>query len=152
MGSVFFYHLTRSPLEVALQGLLEKALSQGWRVAVRGRTASVVEHLDRVLWLGDGFLPHGRSGGAHDTRQPVLLTTDRSISNGATCLMSIEGANVAPEEASALTRTCILFDGGDAAAVEAARAQWRRLTAAGLEAEYWSQSDGRWTRQAATSK
>ncbi len=152
MGAVFFYHLTRSPLEVALPGLLEKALSQGWRVAVRGRTDAVLEHLDRALWLGEGFLPHGRSGGPHDERQPVLLTTERRLPNGAECLMSVEGADVAADEAATLARTCILFDGGDAPAVEAARAQWRKFVAANLEAEYWNQNDGRWTRQAVSSR
>jgi DNA polymerase III subunit chi len=148
MGAAFFYHLTRAPLEAALPGLIEKALGQGWRVAVRGRTDAVLDHLDRALWLGDGFLPHGRAGGPHDGRQPVLLTSDRALPNSATCLMSIEGADVTVEEVSMLARTCILFDGNDDAAVEAARAQWRTLTAAEVEAEYWNQADGRWTRQA----
>ena len=148
MGAAFFYHLTRSPLETALPGLIEKALGQGWRVAVRGRTEAVLDQLDRALWLGDGFLPHGRAGGPHDARQPVLLTSAHDLPNGATCLMSVEGADVTAEEVGTLARTCILFDGGDAAAVETARAQWRTLAAAGLRAEYWSQAAGPWQRQA----
>jgi DNA polymerase-3 subunit chi len=148
MGAAFFYHLTRSPLEATLPGLIEKALGQGWRVAIRGRTNGVLDHLDRALWLGDGFLPHGRAGGPHDARQPVLLTTAADLPNGATCLMSVEGADVAAAEVGTLARTCILFDGGDAGAVEAARAQWRTLPAAGHRAEYWSQAEGPWTRQA----
>ena len=36
MGAAYFYHLTRRPLEAALPQLLERALAQGWRVAVRG--------------------------------------------------------------------------------------------------------------------
>lgn len=148
MGAAFFYHLTRAPLEAALPGLIEKALGQGWRVAVRGRTEGVLDQLDRALWQGDGFLPHGLAGGPHDARQPVLLTTDRAMPNGAVCLMTVEGAEVAPDEAARMERTCVLFDGGDAAAVETARAQWRTLTAAGIPAEYWNQSDGRWSRQA----
>ena len=138
----------RSPLVEALPGLVEKALSQGWRVAVRGRREVVLDHLDRALWLGDGFLPHGRAGGPHDARQPVLLTADRAVPNGATCLMSVEGADVTADEVGALDRTCILFDGGDAGAVETARAQWRNLKAAGVRAEYWSQETGRWERKA----
>jgi DNA polymerase-3 subunit chi len=151
MGTAFFYHLTRSPLEAALPGLIEKALAQGWRVAVRGRTETVLDHLDRALWLGDGFLPHARAGGRHDARQPVLLTAEAALPNGAACLMSVEGADVSADEVHALARTCILFDGGDEAAVEAARAQWRTLAAAGVPAEYWSQSNGKWTRQATSA-
>lgn len=148
MGAAFFYHLTRSPLEAALPGLIDKALGQGWRVAVRGRTDAVLNHLDRALWLGDGFLPHGRVGGQHDARQPVLLTSALDLPNGAACLMSVEGADVGAGEVETLARACILFDGGDAGSVESARAQWRTLTAAGLHAEYWSQAEGRWKRQA----
>jgi DNA polymerase-3 subunit chi len=108
----------------------------------------VLDHLDRALWLGDGFLPHGLAGGPHDARQPVLLTSATDLPNGASCLMSVEGADVAAEEVGTLARTCILFDGGDAGAVETARAQWRTLAAAGLRAEYWSQAEGPWARQA----
>jgi DNA polymerase-3 subunit chi len=150
MGAAFFYHLTRAPIEAVLPGLIEKALGQGWRVVVRGRTDGVIDHLDRALWAGEGFLPHGRAGGPHDARQPVLLTTGRAAPNEAACLMSLEGADVGPEEVAALSRTCILFDGADPAAVETARAQWRSLAAAGLRAEYWNQQDGRWARQAET--
>jgi DNA polymerase-3 subunit chi len=77
VGEAFFYHLTRAPLEVTLRVLLEKSLAQPWRVAVRGRTDAALERLDGQLWLGDGFLPHGRAGGPHDADQPVLLTRAR---------------------------------------------------------------------------
>ncbi|MEO9894942.1 MAG: DNA polymerase III subunit chi, partial [Paracoccaceae bacterium] len=36
MGAVYFYHLTRRPLEDTLSMLLAKAMQAGWRVAVRG--------------------------------------------------------------------------------------------------------------------
>ena len=53
-------------------------------------------------------------------------------------------------EMSGFLRVCLLFDGGDAAAVEAARARWREVTAAGLAAVYWAQEDARWVRKAAS--
>ena len=34
MGAVYFYHLTDSPLETTLPGLLDRARGQGWRVLV----------------------------------------------------------------------------------------------------------------------
>ena len=150
MGAVFFYHLTRSPLEAALGMLIDKALQQGWRVGVRGRTSEVLGRLDRVLWTNppDSFLPHGLAGGPHDADQPVLLTTEPTLANGACCLMAVEGADVAPAEVVALERTCILFDGGDDAAVEGARAMWRMMKAAGVAAEYWSQREGPWRCEA----
>ncbi|MEL7344026.1 MAG: DNA polymerase III subunit chi [Pseudomonadota bacterium] len=147
MGAVYFYHLTRTPLEATLPVLLEKALAAGWRVAVKGTDADRLDWLDERLWQGDGFLPHGRSGGPHDVEQPVLLT-DGLAANGATCVMAIDGADIAAHDVAALDRACILFDGNDPAAVEAARGQWRALTGAGVAAQYWSQESGSWAKKA----
>lgn len=147
MGAVYFYHLSERPLEATLPVLLGKALEAGWRVEVRGREPGMMERLDRQLWSGDGFLPHGLAGGPHDAEQPVLLTTDRG-GNDATCVMSVGGADVTAEEASALARVCVLFDGGDEGAVETARNQWRRLTSTGAEAQYWAEEGGRWIKKA----
>ena len=150
MGEAYFYHLTRRPLDAVLADLLEKSLQRGWRVAVRGAQAQRMEWLDQKLWLGpeEGFLPHGLSGGPHDADQPVLLTLDMQAANDPGCLMCIDGAEVAPEDVTALDRVCVLFDGQDGAAVQRARDQWRRLTGAGCKAQYWSEESGRWEKKA----
>ena len=149
MAAARFYHLTRRPLEATLPVLIEKSLAAGWRVAVRGTSAERLEWLDERLWLEpeDGFLPHGVAGGPHDADQPVLLTTG-AAANGAACLMAIDGAEVAAQEAGAFERVCILFDGHDPEAVSHARAQWSALTGAGLSAQYWSEQAGRWEMKA----
>jgi DNA polymerase III subunit chi len=149
MGAVYFYHLTRSPVETALPALIEKALGAGWRIAVRASDPARVEWLDQRLWLGpdDGFLPHGVAGGPHDDLQPVVLTVG-ALPRGCACLMAIDGAEVAADEARGAERACILFDGNDPAAVEAARGQWKALTGAGLAAQYWSEESGRWQKKA----
>lgn len=150
MGAAYFYHLTRRPLEATLPVLLEKARSAGWRVAVRGTDAERMAWLDEKLWLGpeDAFLPHGLAGGAHDAAQPVLLTTGPGMPNTAQCLMSVDGATVAPDEVQRLDRVCVLFDGHDPAALEVARGQWKALAAAGCAAQYWSEASGRWEMKA----
>lgn len=150
MGAAYFYHLTRRPLEATLPMLLDKARAAGWRVAVRGTDTARMDWLDQRLWLGpeEGFLPHGLAGGPHDARQPVLLTTQADCPNRAQCLMCIDGAGVAPEEAARLERVCILFDGNDDAALQAARGQWKTLTSAGCKAQYWSEESGRWEMKA----
>lgn len=150
MGAVYFYHLTRQPLEATLPMLLEKSLGAGWRVAVRGRDAARLVWLDERLWLGpeDGFLPHGIAGGPHDADQPVLLTTQSACPNGAVCVMAIDGAEVRAEEVQVMERVCILFDGNDDAAVQVARGQWKALTGAGCAAQYWSEAGGRWEKKA----
>ncbi|MFP4275771.1 MAG: DNA polymerase III subunit chi [Paracoccaceae bacterium] len=150
MGAALFYHLTRRPLEAALPQLLDKALAAGWRVAVRGRDRARLDWLDQRLWLGaeDGFLPHGLAGGPHDALQPVLLTDQPALPNGAVCIMAVDGADVTPEEVQALERVCILFDGADPAALAIARDQWKRLSDAGCSAQYWSEDSGRWEKKA----
>ena len=151
MGQVYFYHLTRSPLEPTLRQLLERALQAGWRVAVRARTEALLDHLDAELWREpvDGFLPHGRAGGPHDAAQPVLLTTDAGgMANDPACLVSVEGAGVEAGEAARMARVLVLFDGRSEAAMQTARAQWTALTAAGLSAVYWSEETGRWQKKA----
>ncbi|MEM8553847.1 MAG: DNA polymerase III subunit chi [Pseudomonadota bacterium] len=152
MGRVLFYHLTRSPLEATLATLLGKSLAAGFRVDVRGTDPARLEHLDAALWLKpeDGFLPHGVAGGPHDDRQPVLLTHETTARSGTTCLMSIDGATIAPEEPAVMERVCILFDGNNEADLTAARAQWRTLTSAGAVAEYWSQDEGPWRKKMST--
>ena len=53
-----------------------------------------------------------------------------------------------PEEVNRLERVCILFDGHDGMALDAARGQWRALTGAGCKAQYWSEESGRWEKKA----
>ena len=150
MGDVYFYHLTRRPLEAALSMLLDRSLAAGWRVCVRGTDARRMAWLDEKLWLGpeDGFLPHGLAGGAHDGMQPVLLTSERQEVGDRACLMSVDGAEVGAEEVAALERVCVLFDGRDEAALNQARGQWKALTGAGCKAQYWSEDSGRWEKKA----
>ena len=148
MGNALFYHLTRSPAEQLLPGLIGKSLAAGWRVELRGKDAERMDWLDRQLWQGDGFLPHGLVGGPHDASQPVLLTVPgQPAANASSCLMALDGVAVAADEIPNLNRACIIFDGGDSAAVARARDQWRELTGAGVTAEYWSEESGRWERK-----
>ncbi len=150
MGAAYFYHLTRQPLEATLPQLLSRALGQGWRVVVRGQDVGRMDWLDQKLWLGpdDGFLPHGVEGGPHDVLQPVLLSSGTDLPANTACLMSVDGADITPDEVNALDRVCILFDGHDQMALSHARGQWKSLTGAGCSAQYWSEESGRWEKKA----
>lgn len=150
MADALFYHLTDSPLEAVLPMLIGKCRGAGWRVVVRGTDPARMDWLDQKLWLGDegDFLPHGLSGGPHDADQPVLLTCDPAVPNGAQAVISVGGAEVAADELAGLARALVLFDGGDAAAVQRARDQWKALTAAGVAAQYWAEDGGRWVKRA----
>jgi len=150
MSSVFFYHLTESPLSDVLPVLISKARQAGWRICLRGRNPLMMEQLDQRLWTTgpDEFLPHGLAGGPFDADQPVLLTTGAESSNKAQCLMLVDGAEVDPSEVAGLERAMILFDGFDPDAVAHARTQWKAVTGAAVAAQYWAQEDGRWVKKA----
>jgi len=154
LGAVRFYHLTETGLEGVAPALLEKALERGMRAAVRIGPGARIDAVDALLWAYDdaAFLPHGRADAPHAARQPVLLTEGREAPNAPDALMLLGGAPWSPEEAEALERVWLIFDGADAAAVEAARADWRRVAAAGLAAEYWAQAGGRWVRKAVSAE
>ena len=145
--AVYFYHLTRSPLERALPALLTRALGQGWRVALRA-PEDRLEELDEMLWRvpEDGFLPHGREGSGRDARNPVLLGAggpgDRD------CLVAACGAGVEADEVAGLQRAMLVFDGTSVPELQAARARWREITEAGVEAQYWSEEGGKWELKA----
>lgn len=151
MGEVFFYHLTRRPLEAVLPVLLDRARKAQWRTELRGTDAGRMRWLDDLLWTArtDSFLPHGLAGGAHDAQQPVLLTVaGQAAANAPHCLICVDGAPLGAEEAGAAARTCVIFDGGDGAAVSHARGQWKELVGAGCAAQYWSEESGSWEMKA----
>ena len=148
MSEVFFYHMTRQPLEVTLPMLLGKARGAGWKIAVQGTSKDRLSWLDEKLWQGDGFVPHGVCGGDFDADQPILLSDTSAFANLPDCVISIDGADLDLAGLAVVQRAMILFDGNDAEAVVHARGQWKAVTAANLAAKYWSQESGRWEMKA----
>lgn len=148
MGMVMFYHLTQSSADQTARTVLGRALGQGWRIMVRGTDPAALDRLDAQLWHpDDSFLPHAREGGPQDARQPVLLGLG-AVPKDAHALMLVDGADVTKAEAEALERVWILFDGANPDQLAHARSQWKRLTAEGLAAQYWSEDSGRWEKKA----
>ena len=152
MAEVLFYQLTTTPLEASLPEMLESSLERGWRVVVRFGSEGGIGAVDEMLWTyrDDGFLPHGTAASGHAARQPVYLTLGEEVPNGATVLMVVDGARATLAELSGFERTCLIFDGHDERAVEAARADWRAVRDAGLPAKYWAQEQGRWVQKASS--
>lgn len=145
-----FFHLTRSAPADTLAVNLPRALEQGWRVLVRGTDPAGLDRLDADLWLKGGeagFLPHGREGGPHDADQPVLIGCG-AAPNGTKVLALVGGAGAEDAEIAAMERVWVLFDGSDSDRLQAARAQWKAMTAAGHAAQYWSEESGRWEKKA----
>lgn len=149
MAELWFYHLERTEMEKALPPLLEKCLQRGWRALVRGGSPERLDALDAMIWSfrDDSFVPHARDSAPNPDRQPVLLTEAGGNPNGAQVLFLIDGAE--PGDLASFERACLMFDGRDAAALEAVRSRWKQAKDAGIVASYWRESAaGKWEKQA----
>jgi len=149
LTEIRFYHLTRTPLERALPQLLEKAVADGTRAVVMAGSEERVEALTVALWIyaDRSFLPHGNRRDGRPHLQPIWLTTVDENPNDAALLVLTDGA--VSERVGQYQRCLDLFDGRDAAAVEAARRRWKSWKEAGHELIYWYQDEeGRWQQKA----
>lgn len=148
MSEVGFYHLQTTPLERALPKLLERSLAGGFRVLVVAGSAERVAHLDALLWTYDeaSFLPHGSRRDGQPERQPILLSETEDNANGADLLVLTDGT--ASTHLADYRRCLDIFDGGDEAAVAAARERWQAAKAAGHALTYWQQTETGWTKKA----
>lgn len=149
MADILFYHLTESPLEEALPGLLEKTVQRGWRAVVQTGSEERRDSLDALFWTyrDDSFLAHGSDRDPHAADQPILLTSGPANPNDATVRFLVDGAT--PPDLSGYERIVFLFDGHDAAQLEAARSEWKTAKGAGHSCTYWQQTgDRRWERKA----
>ena len=151
MGKALFFHLTHTSADEIVRAHSERALSMGWRVAIRGRDSAALARLDEWLWAEprEGFLPHGLSGGPHDADQPLLLTQGMDLPNRARALIALDGAAVTADEVRDLERVWIVFDGNDADCLSIARGQWTELAQGGFELEYWGNDGSGWVRRQA---
>jgi DNA polymerase-3 subunit chi len=150
MADYGFYHLTRTPLEQALPKLLGRVLAGGGRAMVMVASRERMEALDSALWLASDpdWLPHGTPLSGHAAHQPIWLTTDdvpeEGAPNEARFLFLLEGSSSA--RLDRFDRVFDLFDGGDEAAVQAARGRWRAAKAAGHDLTYWQQGQRGWEK------
>ena len=147
MTEIGFYHLLRTGPDAALPRLLGRTLAAGQRAAVMCGSAERVAALDAALWLcqDPDWLPHGTAAAGDPDLQPIWLATDDAAPNGARFLFLLDSA--ASARLGAFERVFDLFDGGDAAAVAAARERWRAAKAAGHAPTYWQQSARGWERK-----
>lgn len=152
MTEIGFYHLTRTPLEQALPKLLGRVLGGGGRAMVLLASEERLAALDAALWHANDpdWLPHGTPATGHAADQPIWLTTEdlpaEGAPNGARFLFLLEGTKSA--RLGAFDRVLDLFDGGDEAAVAAARERWRAAKAEGHDLAYWQQGPRGWEKKA----
>lgn len=149
MTEVSFYHLEPWPLERALPKLLERVLAADLRAVVRTSDRDRAIALDQALWTyeQDSFLPHGLASEDGAAEQPICLTYKDDNPNDASILVLVDGVLAA--DLASFDRCLDMFDGRDAAAVEAARERWRTAQDAGYDVTYWQHSpEGRWEKKA----
>ena len=145
MTEIGFYHLTRTKLEQALTALLGRTLAAGERAVVLCGSADRVEALDRLLWAcaEPDWLPHGSARTGDADLQPIWLTETGERPNQARFLFLLDGRTATLAD---WARVFDLFDGDDAASVEAARERWTAARAAGHAPAYWRQAERGWTK------
>ena len=148
MADIGFYHLTRSTADQALPQLLGRTLAAGQRAVVICGSEERLAALDTALWLSTNpdWLPHGTPASGNADLQPIWLTTVDEAPNGARFLFLIDGADSA--HLGQFERVFDLFDGGDDAAVAAARRRWTAAKSGGHTLTYWQQTPRGWEKKA----
>lgn len=139
---VDFYQLSRDPAEAVLPLIARNSLKAGERLLVVSDDGDQLGRISEALWsrIPDSFLAHGLSGGAHDARQPILLSQRPSPDNGARFLALADG--LWREGDQPFDRVFLLFDD---ATLQGARACWRMLgEREGVDRRFWKQQDGKW--------
>ena len=142
---IWFYHLTRQPLDQALPVLLERSLERGWKAVVQATSDARIQALDDWLWTctQDGFLAHGTARDGDGELQQVYLTTGIENPNAASVRFCIERAEVASAIAGGAPyeRVVLMFNGNDEEELQSARAQWKALKEQGRDLSYWRQTE-----------
>jgi DNA polymerase-3 subunit chi len=143
---VDFYQLAGIPAEQVIGTIAEKVLETDGRLLIIAEDEAHLARLDRQLWDQGGttFLPHGVTGGADDSRQPILLSTSPDAPNQARNMLIADGQW--RESALTYDRSFYLFDD---ATLEGARLAWKLLAGRdGVERRYWAREGGKWVKKA----
>ncbi len=140
MSEVFFYHLTQTPLEVALPKILERALSANWSIEVRANVNTNLEDMSNSIWKGseESFLPNCLENHEDVQDYPIVLSSS-PLKKLRDCLIVVDQAE--------LQEVCLIFDAKNEAQLSNARKSWKSLSEAGVNTVYWAESQGKWYRK-----
>ncbi len=150
MAEILFFHLQSRPLESVLPTILERALSRGQKVVVEVSSAERLAVVDDHLWTysDESFLPHVTAAEPDAATNAVVLTTQDHNPNAATVRICADGVRI-PDALQDYERVVLIFDGDDPEALAAAREDWKKARASGVEASYWQLDEaGRWEKKA----
>jgi DNA polymerase-3 subunit chi len=137
-----FYQLGGEAVEKTIPLLASKIKEAGGRLLVVSDDPAQLTAIGDALWRErpEDFLASGMAGGAHDARQPVLLSRACEAPNGAKLVMFADG--VWRDEGTTFERAFLLF--GESA-LQGARAAWRQLgEREDVERRFWKREGGKW--------
>jgi DNA polymerase III subunit chi len=149
-AEIWFYELSREPVDAVLPGLLARHYKRADRVGVWCASAPMIEEMSRRLWeIEDvSFVPHGSDGDPSPDLHAIWFSLKGENANAARFRYCVEGQM--PEEADGFERVSILFDGSNEAQRAMARERWKLFKANGHTVKYWKQNaENRWEDQAA---
>jgi len=137
-----FYQLGGETVEKTIPLLASKIKEGGGRLLVVSDDPAQLKAIGDALWgeRPEDFLASGMAGGAHDARQPILLSHACQAINDAWLVMFADG--IWRDEGTEFDRAFLLF--GEAT-LTGARAAWRKLgEREDIERRFWKREGGRW--------
>ena len=148
MSEVFFYHLTQTPLEVALPKILERALSANWSIEVRANVNTNLEDMSNSIWKGseESFLPNCLETHEDVQDYPIVLSNS-PLKKLRDCLIVVDQAELQENDVESHKRVCLIFDAKNEVQLSNARKSWKSFSEAGVNTVYWAESNGKWYRK-----
>lgn len=141
MSRIDFYHLQKDTLEQALPKLVLKAYETGKKIKITIGTDLRVDFINTLLWTFDeeSFIAHGTKKDGMADMQPVYISADDDVPNGASFLFLADGAYLEPEKMQNFERVFYLFDGHNENELSKAREVWKACGQEEIERHYWQQ-------------
>lgn len=148
MSEVFFYHLTKTTLEIALPKILERALSEKWSIEIRTSANTNLDEISNAIWRGpeESFLPHCLEDHEDLQDYPIVLCKS-PLKDRRDCLMVVGQADLKENEVKNYKRICLIFDAKIEAELSKARKSWKKLSEEGINTAYWAEDKGRWVKK-----
>ena len=148
MSEVFFYHLTKTTLEIALPKILERALSEKWSIEIRTSANTNLDEISNAIWRGpeESFLPHCLEDHEDLQDYPIVLCKS-PLKDWRDCLIVVGQADLKENEVKNYKRICLIFDAKIEAELSKARKSWKKLSDEGINTVYWAEDKGRWVKK-----
>lgn len=148
MSEVFFYHLTKTTLEIALPKILERALSEKWSIEIRTSANTNLDEISNAIWRGpeESFLPHCLEDHEDLQDYPIVLCKS-PLKDWRDCLIIVGQADLKENEVKNYKRICLIFDAKIEVELSKARKSWKKLSEEGINTSYWAEAKGRWVKK-----